>query len=139
MSIIPFIVPGEPKRVSVEAINSTTIYVTWKPPRTKDRNGVIRGYYVYYIELNDQDEPMQSNQKMEDTGDVKKEEMAIVGLKPDTRYQVSVAGYTRKGDGIRSRAKIVTTATQQIEPQRKLSAQPLVLDAPTSHRGWYRQ
>jgi len=41
-------VPGEPKRVKVEALNSTAIRVQWRPPLEKEQNGVIRGYQVYY-------------------------------------------------------------------------------------------
>ena len=103
------LVPGEPKKVEVQPVNSTTIYVQWRPPKANNRNGIIRGYYVYYVEVDDDHEPKLNTERMEDTNDGNKNEMVIVGLKPDTRYSVSVAGYTRKGDGVRSRPKIVST------------------------------
>ena len=102
-------VPGEPKKVQVQAVNSTTIYVEWRPPRSRERNGIIRGYYVYFVELGENGEPVAQTEKMEDTGDGNRNEAVIVGLKPDTRYNIQVAGYTRKGDGVRSHPKTVTT------------------------------
>ena len=36
-------------------------------------------------------------------------EVVVVNLKPDTRYRVQVAGYTKKGDGMRSDSIFVTT------------------------------
>ena len=102
-------VPGEPKKVHVEAVNSTTIYVEWRPPKSRERNGIIRGYYVYYVEVGENDDPVVQTERMEDTGDGNRNEAVIVGLKPDTRYHIQVAGYTRKGDGMRSNPKTVTT------------------------------
>ena len=49
-------VPGEPRKVKVEALNSTAIGVQWRPPADRDHNGVIRGYLVTYGRLNDRDE-----------------------------------------------------------------------------------
>lgn len=37
--LIFFKVPGEPTSVKVVPINSTTVFVSWKPPAEKDRNG----------------------------------------------------------------------------------------------------
>ncbi|KAM7387987.1 hypothetical protein PAMP_024191 [Pampus punctatissimus] len=36
-------------------------------------------------------------------------EMVIGGLKPDTTYSITVAAYTTKGDGARSKPKLVVT------------------------------
>lgn len=41
-------VPGEPRSVKLQAINSTAIGVQWRPPVDDDKNGVIRGYQIYY-------------------------------------------------------------------------------------------
>lgn len=41
-----FTVPGEPRKVRVEAINSTSLFVEWEPPLPKEQNGLIRGYQV---------------------------------------------------------------------------------------------
>lgn len=37
------------------------------------------------------------------------QEAVITGLLPETSYSVTVAAYTTKGDGARSKAKVVTT------------------------------
>lgn len=47
-------VPGDPQDVKVSTINSTTIHVEWKPPKTKDQNGVIRGYHVHVQEIREE-------------------------------------------------------------------------------------
>lgn len=108
--IVTFLlVPNEPKRVIVQAVNSTTIFVEWRAPRSKERNGIIRGYYVYYAELDENNDPIPQTEDTKDTNDGSKTEMVITGLKPDTMYQVTVAGYTRRGDGLRSRPKTINT------------------------------
>jgi len=108
-STITITVPNEPKKVQVQEINSTTIYVEWRPPRAKERNGIIRGYYVYYTVVDDNGDPAHGKEEIADTADGNKNEMVITGLRPGTRYQVAVAAYTRKGDGVRSKPKIVST------------------------------
>ncbi|XP_047503822.1 tyrosine-protein phosphatase Lar isoform X9 [Pieris napi] len=95
-------VPGEPQDVKVNAINSTSIHVTWKPPQEKDKNGIIRGYHVHVQEVKEEgkgflNDPMRFN-VMDDTT----LELNVSGLQPDTRYNVQVAALTRKGDGDRS-------------------------------------
>lgn len=35
--------------------------------------------------------------------------MIIAGLQPETTYSITVAAYTMKGDGARSKPKVVTT------------------------------
>lgn len=102
-------VPNDPKKVSVQEVNSTTIYVEWRAPKAKDRNGILRGYYVYYAIVDENGDPIRGQEKFVDTNDGNKNEMVITGLQPATRYQVSVAAYTRKGDGVRSRPKLVST------------------------------
>ena len=45
-------VPGAPPRkLEVEAINSTAIRVTWKPPLQGKQHGQIRGYQVIFSQL----------------------------------------------------------------------------------------
>lgn len=47
-------VPGEPQDVRVNAVNSTTIHVAWKPPLEKDRNGIIMGYHIHVQETKEE-------------------------------------------------------------------------------------
>jgi hypothetical protein len=69
---------------------------------------MIRGYYIYYNQVVDY-EPIPGNEKVLDVDDENKKEAVITGLLPDTRYQVTVAGYTRRGVGIKSRPQIIRT------------------------------
>ena len=109
-------VPGEPRKIIVEAINSTAISVQWRPSDDRDRgaNGIVRGYQIYY----GPDTSTSSNSGLVDDGpggmltgameafdvaDPSKTEAIVSGLMPDTAYVLQVAAYTRKGDGKRSR------------------------------------
>lgn len=50
--LVWFPVPGAPPRkLEVEAINSTAIRVTWKPPLQVKQHGQIRGYQVIFSRL----------------------------------------------------------------------------------------
>ena len=103
-----FAVPGDPRKVKVEVINSTCMFVEWEEP--KDTNGRIRGYLVYYIKVNSNDEPLSgSPEQYHDTFNGDLHEAVITGLEADTRYLIQVSAYTRKGDGVRSKTRIITT------------------------------
>lgn len=47
-------VPGDPQDVKVTPINSTAIHVEWKPPKSKEQNGVIRGYHIHVQEVREE-------------------------------------------------------------------------------------
>ncbi|CAM5136593.1 unnamed protein product [Eretmochelys imbricata] len=110
-------VPGAPPRkVEVESVNSTAIRVSWKLPLSNKQHGQIRGYQVTYVKL-ENDEPQgqpvikdvmlaEAQWRAEDSID---HETIIGGLLPETTYSVTVAAYTTKGDGARSKPKVVTT------------------------------
>lgn len=54
--------PGAPPRkVEVEAINSTAIRVTWKPPLQGKQHGQIRGYQVIFSRLENGEPRSQPN------------------------------------------------------------------------------
>lgn len=46
--------PGEPQDVRVNAVNSTTLNVAWKPPMEKQRNGIIMGYHIHLQETKEE-------------------------------------------------------------------------------------
>ncbi|XP_073704981.1 receptor-type tyrosine-protein phosphatase F isoform X7 [Garra rufa] len=100
--------PGAPPRkVEAEAVNSTAIRVTWKPPLSGKQHGQIRGYQVIYSRL-ENGEP-RSQPYIMDVALPEAQEAVITGLFSETSYSVAVAAYTTKGDGARSKAKVVTT------------------------------
>ncbi|XP_029308832.1 receptor-type tyrosine-protein phosphatase F isoform X8 [Cottoperca gobio] len=100
--------PGAPPRkLEVEAINSTTIRVTWKPPLQGKQHGQIRGYQVIFSRLENGEPRGQPN--IMDVALPEAQEAIIAGLHSETTYSVTVAAYTTKGDGARSKAKVITT------------------------------
>uniref|UniRef100_A0A1A8LYL5 Receptor-type tyrosine-protein phosphatase F n=1 Tax=Nothobranchius pienaari TaxID=704102 RepID=A0A1A8LYL5_9TELE len=100
--------PGAPPRkLEVEAINSTAIRVTWKPPLQMKQHGQIRGYQVIYSRLENGEPRGQPN--IMDVALPEAQEAVIGGLHSETTYSVTVAAYTTKGDGARSKAKVITT------------------------------
>ncbi|XP_074492952.1 protein tyrosine phosphatase receptor type Fa isoform X11 [Sebastes fasciatus] len=109
--------PGAPPRkVEADALNSTALRVTWKPPLTVKQHGQIRGYQLVYSRLENGEphgQPVivdvsfpEAQWTHEDSTDY---EAIVTGLLPETSYSVTVAAYTTKGDGARSKAKVVTT------------------------------
>ncbi|XP_036111579.1 receptor-type tyrosine-protein phosphatase F isoform X10 [Molossus molossus] len=107
---------GPPRKVEVEPLNSTAVHVSWKLPVPSKQHGQIRGYQVTYVRLENgeprgppiiQDVMLAEAQwQPEESEDY---ETTISGLTPDTTYSVTVAAYTTKGDGARSKPKIVMT------------------------------
>ncbi|XP_066480332.1 receptor-type tyrosine-protein phosphatase F isoform X6 [Tiliqua scincoides] len=100
--------PGAPPRkVEVESVNSTAIRVSWKSPISNKQHGQIRGYQVTYVRL-ENNEPLGSP-VIKDVMVAESQETVIGGLLPETTYSITIAAYTTKGDGARSKAKVVTT------------------------------
>ncbi|CAL8256023.1 unnamed protein product [Merluccius merluccius] len=101
-------VPGAPPRkVEAYALNSTAFRVTWKAPLPVKQHGQIRGYQVVYTRL-ENGEP-HGQPLIIDVSLPEAQEATITGLLPEKSYSVTVAAYTTKGDGARSKAKVVTT------------------------------
>ncbi|XP_032733425.1 receptor-type tyrosine-protein phosphatase F isoform X10 [Lontra canadensis] len=107
---------GPPRKVEVGPLNSTAVHVSWKLPVPSKQHGQIRGYQVTYVRLENgeprgppiiQDVMLAEAQwRPEESEDY---ETTISGLTPETTYSITVAAYTTKGDGARSKPKIVTT------------------------------
>ncbi|XP_051785954.1 receptor-type tyrosine-protein phosphatase delta isoform X5 [Erpetoichthys calabaricus] len=98
---------GPPRKVEVEAVNSTSIKVTWRSPVPNKQHGQIRGYQVHYVKM-DNGEP-RGQPLIKDVMLADAQEMIISGLQPETTYSVTVTAYTTKGDGARSKPKLVST------------------------------
>ncbi|XP_071984677.1 receptor-type tyrosine-protein phosphatase F isoform X10 [Engystomops pustulosus] len=96
-----------PRKVEVDSVNSTSVKVTWKSPIPTKQNGQIRGYQVTYVRL-EGGEP-RGNPVIKDVMLAEAQEAVITGLSAETTYSITVAAYTTKGDGARSKPKVVTT------------------------------
>lgn len=42
---------GPPRKVEVEAVNSTAVKVSWRSPVPSKQHGQIRGYQVHYVRM----------------------------------------------------------------------------------------
>ncbi|VDI79187.1 receptor-type tyrosine-protein phosphatase delta [Mytilus galloprovincialis] len=130
-------VPGEPKSVKVDVVNSTCLFVEWKPPVSRRRNGIIRGYYVYFIPLDDNDNP-KGQEKYYDTKDGSIVEAVITELDPNTFYRITVAGYTRKGDGERSEERKIKTSGPVPSEPRNFDVELVNAENPSVSLTWQK-
>ncbi|XP_069007105.1 protein tyrosine phosphatase receptor type Fa isoform X2 [Embiotoca jacksoni] len=96
-----------PRKVKAEALNSTALRVTWSPPLSVKQHGHIQGYQLVHSRL-ENGEP-HGQPVITDISFPEAQEATITGLLPETTYSVTVAAYTTKGDGARSKAQLVTT------------------------------
>ncbi|XP_071170880.1 receptor-type tyrosine-protein phosphatase S-like isoform X19 [Mytilus edulis] len=133
----PQFVPGEPKSVKVDVVNSTCLFVEWKPPVSRRRNGIIRGYYVYFIPLDDNDNP-KGQEKYYDTKDGSIVEAVITELDPNTFYRITVAGYTRKGDGERSEERKIKTSGPVPSEPRNFDVELVNAENPSVSLTWQK-
>ncbi|XP_043371439.1 receptor-type tyrosine-protein phosphatase delta isoform X12 [Dermochelys coriacea] len=98
---------GPPRKVEVEAVNSTSVKVSWRSPVPNKQHGQIRGYQVHYVRMENGEpkgQPMLKDVMLADA-----QQMIISGLQPETTYSLTVTAYTTKGDGARSKPKLVST------------------------------
>ncbi|XP_031953244.1 receptor-type tyrosine-protein phosphatase delta isoform X32 [Corvus moneduloides] len=98
---------GPPRKVEVEAVNSTAVKVSWRSPVPNKQHGQIRGYQVHYVRMENGEpkgQPMLKDIMLADA-----QEMIVSGLQPETTYSFTVTAYTTKGDGARSKPKLVST------------------------------
>ncbi|KAM4807554.1 receptor-type tyrosine-protein phosphatase delta isoform 5-T5 [Rhinophrynus dorsalis] len=107
---------GPPRKVEVEAVNSTSVKVSWRSPVPNKQHGQIRGYQVHYVRMENGEpkgQPMLKDVMLADAqweyDDTTEHEMVISGLQPETAYFITVTAYTTKGDGARSKPKVVST------------------------------
>ncbi|XP_060773049.1 receptor-type tyrosine-protein phosphatase delta-like isoform X2 [Neoarius graeffei] len=107
---------GPPRKVEVEAVNSSSVKVLWRSPVLNRHHGQIRGYQVHYVRMLNGEPVGHSAIKdilIDDAqweyDDSTEYEMILTDLQAETTYSVTVAAYTTKGDGARSKPKVVTT------------------------------
>ncbi|XP_038123397.1 receptor-type tyrosine-protein phosphatase S-like isoform X23 [Cyprinodon tularosa] len=107
---------GPPRKVEVEAVNSSSIKVIWRSPVPTKQHGQIRGYQVQYVRMVNGEptgQPVIKDILIDDAqweyDDTTEHEMIITDLQAETTYSVTVAAYTTKGDGARSKPKLITT------------------------------
>ncbi|XP_052458977.1 receptor-type tyrosine-protein phosphatase delta isoform X33 [Carassius gibelio] len=121
---------GPPRKVEVEAVNSTSVKVLWRSPVPSRQHGQIRGYQVHYVRMVNGEpvgHPVIKDILIEDAqwdyDDSAEHELVLTDLYAETVYSVTVAAYTTKGDGARSKPKLVTT-TGAVPEKPRLMVSP---------------
>ncbi|XP_062865218.1 receptor-type tyrosine-protein phosphatase S-like isoform X8 [Trichomycterus rosablanca] len=121
---------GPPRKVEVEAVNSSSVKVLWRSPVPNRHHGQIRGYQVHYVKMLNGEPVGHSAIKdilIDDAqweyDDSTEYEMVLADLQAETTYSVTVAAYTTKGDGARSKPKLVTT-TGAVPEKPRLMVSP---------------
>ncbi|XP_050970887.1 receptor-type tyrosine-protein phosphatase S isoform X19 [Labeo rohita] len=121
---------GPPRKVEVEAVNSTSVKVLWRSPVPSRQHGQIRGYQVHYVRMVNGEplgHPVIKDILIDDAqweyDDSAEHELVLADLHAETTYSVTVAAYTTKGDGARSKPKLVTT-TGAVPEKPRLMVSP---------------
>lgn len=81
---------GFPLNLKVTGLTQSSTQLTWEPPLLAERNGKIIYYVVVYRDINSQ---QNRTNRTADTN------FTILGLNPDTTYDIRLQAYTGKGGG----------------------------------------
>ena len=92
-----------PDEISVDAINSDSIYLSWRAPLREYHNGELIGYNVTFSATSS--EEVLVNDLFSPSNDT-----VIGSLSPFTSYAISIAAVTSAGVGPYSAAATVMTA-----------------------------
>lgn len=99
-NIISFQTPeGVPSTVqSLQAfpLGSSAFMLQWKRPLIT--NGHLQGYRIYYSEVKGT-ELLGRQEREPRILDPEQKQAKLAGLKSDTKYRISIAGYTKEGLG----------------------------------------
>uniref|UniRef100_A0A4W4FCD7 Cell adhesion molecule DSCAM n=1 Tax=Electrophorus electricus TaxID=8005 RepID=A0A4W4FCD7_ELEEL len=98
---------GPPQDVTLEAMSSQSIKVTWKAPQKHLQNGMIRGYQVCHREHSANGSHQFICASVESTGD--SETLTLNNLKKYTQYEVVVQASNSAGPGPASSEVRATT------------------------------
>uniref|UniRef100_A0AAQ4NT97 Receptor-type tyrosine-protein phosphatase S n=1 Tax=Gasterosteus aculeatus aculeatus TaxID=481459 RepID=A0AAQ4NT97_GASAC len=100
---------GPPQEVNCHSPSSTNILVSWQPPQVELQNGIITKYTIQYAASEGEDTTAHRISMSCNSSSASLQEMIITELQAETTYSVTVGAYTTKGDGARSKPKLITT------------------------------
>ena len=84
--------PANPPSVSEQSYNSTSISVQWTfDNSTRNVLGVLQGFHIYYVRQDGTSFPVVT------TG-ADKSSFTLIGLRPYTKYNVTVGAFTVAGE-----------------------------------------
>ena len=93
---------GPPRNVSVKLAIGATVKVTMRQPLSSLKNGITKGYVIYYSEKTSSAVPSNEMEMNVKRGDEKYTNVLVRGLKPFSFYQFEVVAYTSAGEGNRT-------------------------------------
>ena len=94
---------GAPDNFNATAGTSTSIEASWQLPPADDRNGIIRGFRLFYQKTGSGTSTMLTIQNQ---GTLRKN---VTGLEKYTLYEFQVLAYTSVGDGPKSSSVVERT------------------------------
>uniref|UniRef100_A0A8D3ADP6 Receptor-type tyrosine-protein phosphatase S n=1 Tax=Scophthalmus maximus TaxID=52904 RepID=A0A8D3ADP6_SCOMX len=102
---------GPPQEVKCHSPSSTSVLVSWRPPPVELQNGIITQYTIQYAAAEGEDTTTHQIAMRVSChlSPASLQEMIITELQAETTYSVTVGAYTTKGDGARSKPKLITT------------------------------
>lgn len=97
---------GAPQSVQAQALDDSTIAITWRPPKTVLQNGRIIGYKIYYLMMlyhcTDDTEKKLDYDEVEVSGADTKDVVITKFIFPGKNYKIMVAARTSVGLGPKS-------------------------------------
>ncbi|UYV67407.1 CHL1 [Cordylochernes scorpioides] len=104
--------PGPVASFDAYPLGSVALYLIWKRP--VEPNGNLTGYNIYYEEV-DGTEIGDKMERHPPINDPRETRAKLAGLKPNTKYRVTVAARTRAGEGAPNFIE-VTTNREALRP-----------------------
>lgn len=105
-----------PQNIRAEAKSKTELLIMWEPPPSEACNGILIGYHIGYLPIDDAQNPIPStaplNRYIMKTININSqygEDVVIDGLKPYTSYSIVVQAFNSKGLGPFSKPITVQT------------------------------
>lgn len=108
--------PGPVDSLDCYSMGSSALLLAWKPPQ--DINGVLTGYRIYYQEVTGGSELGSITEReprilKDTTGKAK-----LAGLKPHSKYRVTIKATTRAGEGMPYYTECDTNFESSVAPSQ---------------------
>ncbi|KAF4523339.1 hypothetical protein B566_EDAN005493 [Ephemera danica] len=110
---------GQPRDVTAEAVSSTEVRLSWRPPPAGQQNGELLGYKIFYVVIGHPAVENSNEATHVDSTEGAEQELEVVPapsvshslvfLDQFTRYRVHIVAFNPAGDGPPSAPVTVTT------------------------------
>ncbi|CAG9094267.1 unnamed protein product [Plutella xylostella] len=91
---------GSPRDITVRALKARELHITWQPPLRETWHGTLLGYTIKWWEVSEEGKSMSSEGPGTESGaSAEATGTTLRGLKPATRYGVTVRAYNAAGSG----------------------------------------